>query len=140
MGSSKVLLLGGFCIVVGCYASAIFQSDSEILQLGQAESYQSQASLIAFTGAQIAAYYLSTPSWSDGVQKKNYPLYGGKLTYIVDVTKIAEGEATVYSKGEIGGVKVQISTQLSKIDPVSKNGRRSWNQWTVKKMFIYPNS
>jgi hypothetical protein len=135
MGSSKIILLCGMCISIGFYAYAILDVNSEIMQLGQSKSYQVQALEIANTGAQIAAYYLATPTWSDGLSKTNYSLYGGKLTYSIDMSNYYYGQATVTSIGDFGGVKVKQVAYLTKTKPAYRLSRRSWNMWTINQIY-----
>jgi hypothetical protein len=135
MGNSKVILLGGFCIALGFFSSVILEADRTSFDTGVTQAYYSQAEQIAMTGVDIAAYYLSTPNWLDGLSMTNRSMLGGTLTYRVEGLGISS-KVQVISTGIVNGKIVTATAVLERGTSGATWATRYYSHWKVTKVFM----
>ncbi len=154
-GSSKILMVCGFCICFGVYTSNIQEGSKKINQVGENNSYYAQAVMIATTGLNHAAYNMSIPNWfnSNQVDNKvsvsNTSFNESKFTYIIDKNGCSSSEASVTVTAEFGGASARLRAILNKLpEPIAYstnwyNNRKDANgnlftNWEVKRIYIHP--
>jgi hypothetical protein len=140
MNTSSVIFVGGFTIVFGFFAAQSFDADARALMTADTRASQLQADLIASTGVNLAAYYMASPSSSDGTSVTNRAVNGGTLTYTITWPYLGNAaRAMVVSVGTIGGVSVTKRGLLAQGVSSSLSGG-TWSQWTVLSIFTDPYS
>lgn len=159
-GSSKVLLVCGFCVSFGVYTSNIQEANNKVVQLGQENSYYTQARMIATAGLNYATNKMSIPNWfsttdyndNHNIDNKvaiNNILFGGDtLSYVIDKNGCPANEARVTVSAKLGGVIARQIAIIKMIPEPTNTNYRDWNRkdaygnlwtnWEVKRVYIYP--
>lgn len=157
-GSSKVLLVCGFCVSFGVYTSNIQEANNKVVQLGQESSYYTQARMIATTGLNHAAHKMSVPGWFDlykvdnKVTINNLTFGDDVFSYVIDKNGCPTNEARVTVSAKLGGVVARQIAIIKMIpEPVwsyynhtnwDNNRKDGYNNlftnWEVKRVYIYP--
>jgi hypothetical protein len=142
-GSSKVLLVCGFCVSFGVYTSSIQNANNNIIKTGQENSNYTQARMIATAGLYHARYKMGTKQgavdWFTYNQKNNRVtinnlLFGGDTcSYVIDKNGCSTNEARVTVDAKFGGVKAKQVAMIRLIATYSS----SW-YWGVKRSYSYP--
>ncbi|MBI5463862.1 MAG: hypothetical protein HY966_02765 [Ignavibacteriales bacterium] len=140
MGNSKIILLAGFILSFGFLVAMVKEADQRIVVFGEQNYYKYGSELVSAAATNLAVYYLSTPSWSDGMRMKDYPVFGGTLTYTVDYAGLPSNQARVTIRSKYQGTTIDRIAILEKIDPTVSKGRRTWSQWQIKQTITFPST
>ena len=136
MNNSSVIFVGGFTIVFGFFAAQSFNADARTLRTADARASQLQADLIASSGINIAAYWMATPSSSDGISVSDKVVNGGTLDYTITYDSGTDpNTAWVVSVGTLGEISVTKRATLTR--GVTTGG---WYQWSIAKIYTDPYS
>ena len=137
-GNFKVVLVIGFSVMFGFYASMIQGINNRIVQVGNQKSYYTEARMITTAGLNDAIYRMRDPSlWatglSDPVKVNNLVLAGGDTaSYIVERNGFPSDQARVTVTGKFGGVTAK---QIAVIRKVSTS---PYYRCQVVNVYVYP--
>jgi hypothetical protein len=137
-GNFKVVLVIGFSVMFGFYASMIRGINNRIVQIGDQKSYYAEARMITTAGLNDAIYRMRDPSlWatglSDPVKVNNLVLAGGDTaSYIVERNGFPYDQARVTVTGKFGGVTAK---QIAVIRKVSTS---PYYRCQVVNVYVYP--
>jgi phosphomevalonate kinase len=139
-GSSKVLLVCGFCVSFGVYTSNIQEANNKVVQLGQENSYYTQARMIATAGLNHARYNMGRYNWFNTNQKSNIVtinnlLFGGDTcSYVIDKNGCSTNEARVTVNAKFSNV---IARQVAMIR-LKCTYSNNYMNWEIKRAYFYP--
>ena len=139
-GNFKVVLVIGFSVMFGFYASMIQGINNRIVQVGNQKSYYTEARMIATAGLNHAIYNMrDTSLWAEGrsnpVKVNNLVLAGGDTaSYIVErnLSGLSSDEARITVTGKFGGVTAK---QIAVIRKVSTS---PYYRCQVVNVYVYP--
>ena len=122
-GNLKVVLVIGFSVMFGFYASMIQGINNRIVQVGNQKSYYTEARMIATAGLNHAIYNMRDASlWATGlsnpVKVNNLVLAGGDTaSYIVErnLSGLSSDEARITVTGKFGGVTAKQIAVIKKV-------------------------
>jgi hypothetical protein len=125
MGSSKIILVSGLCVMLGFYAYVIQKATQSIVASGSDRRAVTQARLISQAALNVTCYYLSNPTSLGGqLTKSGKEFSGGTMSWSIDTTRYSVGEASVVTKGFFGADTV---IQYGKLKVVSTGiGKKRW--------------
>jgi hypothetical protein len=119
-GTVKVVLVCGFSVVFGFYASMIQGNSKRIMDVGDRNSYYTQAQMITTAGLNHAIYTMqnNTLLWgSSGIVYTNNSLLAGgdTVSYVIErLPSLPFNEARVTVTGKFGGVVAKQSVVIER--------------------------
>jgi CheY-like chemotaxis protein len=116
-GTVKVVLVCGFSVVFGFYASMIQGNSKRIMDVGDRNSYYAQAQMNATAGLNHAIYNMQRSDllWYTGLVNNNLLVGGDTVSYVV--THITPNDARVTVTGKFGGVVTKQIAFIKKSGP-----------------------
>ena len=154
-GNLKVVLVIGFSVMFGFYASMIQGINNRIVQIGDQKSYYTEANIIATAGLNHAIYNMANPNtWNvikqnGTVKVNNLPTSGDTVSYIIDNFISSDSSARVTVTGKFGGVAAKQIAVIKMVPPPpmpsyaydknKKDGSGNlYCKWQVVKVYVYP--
>jgi hypothetical protein len=135
MGSSKIILVSGLCVMLGFYAYVIQKASSAIVMNGTERRAQTQARMLSNAAVNMANYELSTPGNEAYYNMTAMPMSGGTMSWNISTAGMPN-EARVTAIGVFGVDTVVQRATLGKTSVIpSFRGRHQWNQWGVEKIY-----
>jgi hypothetical protein len=136
MGSSKIILVSGLCVMLGFYAYVIQKATESIVASGTDRRAVTQARLISSAALNVSCNYLSGSSWKENLVRNNKEISGGAMSWLIDTTRYSLGEVSVMTKGVFGKDTVVQYAKLLK--GVTVGGKKRWNRWGLGSIFARP--
>jgi len=139
MGSSKIILVSGLCVMLGFYAYVIQKASNSIISAGSDRRASTQARMLSNAALNLATVYLSTPGGESYYTVTGQQMSGGTMSWWVTQGGLPADQARVTVMGVFGVDTVSQVALLSKTStPQNWGGRRQWNQWGVVKIYTNP--
>ncbi len=137
MGSSKIILVSGLCVMLGFYAYVIQKASQSIVSAGTDRRTTTQARLLSNAALNTVNYYFSTPGGQTSYNKSNVSMSGGKMSWSTDTTYMTSmGIVTVTATGVYGLDTVK---QYARLRLTSSGGtwgsKKRWFTWGVDRIF-----
>jgi len=133
MGTSKIILVSGLCVMLGFYAYVIQQASQAVISTGTDRRARVQARMMSAAAINVVAYCLSTGE-SERYNKSNRPMSGGTVSWAV--TYLNGDTAAVTGSAIFGADTVVQYAALSKVPSGSRRGRKKWSQWSVQEIYM----
>ena len=138
MGSSKIILVSGLCVMLGFYAYVIQKASSSIVSTGSDRRALTQARMLSNAAMNMANYYLSTPGGESYYVVSGQPISGGTMSWYVSTAGLPN-EARVTAVGVFGTDTVTQRATLGLTSVFQDwRGRHQWNQWGLRKVYADP--
>jgi hypothetical protein len=139
MGSSKIILVSGLCVMLGFYAYVIQKASSSIVNAGSDRRASTQARMLSNAAMHLGTVYLSTPGGEAYYTVTGKSMSGGTVSWWVTTGGLPADQAMVTAMGVFGVDTVSQVALLSKTStPQNWGGRHQWNQWGVVKIYTNP--
>ena len=146
-GTVKVVLVCGFSIVFGFYASMIQGLNGKIMQVGDQRSYYTQARMNTTAGLNHAIYNMKSEQYwwylNNGYSliKSNLLAGGDTVSYVIDRPwSYPANQARVTVTGKYGGVvakQVTVIKNLTSPGPFSPSGSTIFRCQAIN-VYVYP--
>jgi hypothetical protein len=139
MGSSKIILVSGLCVMLGFYAYVIQKASNSIISTGADRRASTQARMLSNGALNMATVYLSTAGGESYYTVTGQSMSGGTMSWSITQSGFPADQAQVTAMGVFGVDTVSQIALLSKTStPQDWGGRRQWNQWGVVKIYTNP--
>jgi len=122
-GNFKVVLVIGFSVMFGFYASMIQGINNRIVQVGNQKSYYTEARMITTAGLNHAIYNMADPNTLNVLKSKgavtvnNLPTSGDSVSYIIDNFLSSDLSARVTVTSKFGGVAAKQIAVIKMVPP-----------------------
>lgn len=130
MGTSKIVMGAGLCVIIGLYAVGFNTADQAVYNIGKSQAYHDQARQIAYVGMRFAIGDMGSNSGAS-LPSGNVNLMSGNVTYTGDrPAGVSNSQARVTSVGTYNGYQVTIVAILQ------YNGVK----WVVQRVYQKPDA